>query len=114
MNEAPSLPERVVAEARLWIGTPYVHQASVRGAGCDCLGLLRGVWRGIYGTEPELPPPYSADWAEASGQETLAEAARRYLIEIPQEGYPAVPLAGSSASQALRHRDQRHQHGACP
>jgi NlpC/P60 family putative phage cell wall peptidase len=85
MNEALSLPERVVAEARLWIRTPYVHQASVRGAGCDCLGLLRGVWRGIYGTEPELPPPYCADWAEASGQETLAEAARRYLIEIPQE-----------------------------
>ena len=31
---------RVVATARAWIGTPYVHQASVRGAGCDCLGLL--------------------------------------------------------------------------
>ena len=36
---------RVVAEARMWIGTPYVHQASALGAGCDCLGLVRGVWR---------------------------------------------------------------------
>ncbi|MDG1118150.1 MAG: peptidase, partial [Flavimaricola sp.] len=29
----------VVATARGWIGTPYLHQASCRGAGCDCLGL---------------------------------------------------------------------------
>ncbi len=39
--------DRVVAIARDWIGTPYVHQASAQGAGCDCLGLLRGVWRAL-------------------------------------------------------------------
>ncbi|NCO16648.1 MAG: peptidase, partial [Alphaproteobacteria bacterium] len=44
---------RIVAEARRWIGTPYVHQSSARGAGTDCLGLLRGVWRALYGVEPE-------------------------------------------------------------
>ena len=43
----------VVSIARAWIGTPYVHQASVKGAGCDCLGLLRGVWRELHGEEPE-------------------------------------------------------------
>ncbi|MFD0934795.1 peptidase P60, partial [Methylobacterium trifolii] len=37
----------VVAQARLWLGTPYRHQASLAGVGCDCLGLLRGVWRGL-------------------------------------------------------------------
>jgi len=72
----------VVAEARTWIGTPYHHQASLKGVGCDCLGLLRGVWREIVGTEPEVPPAYSRDWAEALGQETLAEAARRHLTPI--------------------------------
>jgi hypothetical protein len=35
----------IIAEARSWIGTPYAHQASVKGIGCDCLGLVRGVWR---------------------------------------------------------------------
>src|SRR3954447_15161161 len=71
----------ILAEARSWIGTPYRHQASLKGIGCDCLGLLRGVWRNVMGAEPELPPPYSPDWAEA-GADTLVAAARRHLIEI--------------------------------
>jgi NlpC/P60 family putative phage cell wall peptidase len=75
--------EHIIAVARSWIGTPYQHQASRKGAGCDCLGFLRGVWREAIGDEPELPPPYSADWAEASRKETLADAARRHLAEIP-------------------------------
>jgi NlpC/P60 family putative phage cell wall peptidase len=75
----------IVAAARLWIGTPYRHQASCRGAGADCLGLVRGVWRDLYGHEPEAPPPYTPDWAEAGGEETMAQAARRHLIEIAPE-----------------------------
>lgn len=74
-------PDTIIAEARSWIGTPYHHQASLKHVGCDCLGLLRGVWRAVMGTEPELPPPYSADWAEA-GADTLATAARRHLVEM--------------------------------
>jgi NlpC/P60 family putative phage cell wall peptidase len=73
---------RVVAAARSWIGTPYMHQASLRGVGCDCLGLLRGVWREVVGPEPAAPPPYSPDWADASGREALADAARGLLTEI--------------------------------
>ena len=72
----------VIAEARSWIGTPYLHQASIKGVGCDCLGLVRGVWRALYGAEPEAPPPYSRDWAEAHGRETLAEAAGRHMIPV--------------------------------
>ena len=69
----------VVAEARSWLGTPYQHQASAKGAGCDCLGLVRGVWRALYGEEPQGVPPYRPDWAELGGEETLLEAARRCL-----------------------------------
>ena len=76
------LRARIVAEARTWIGTPYVHQASLKGAGCDCLGLVRGVWREVMGSEPETPPPYSRDWAERAGRETLREAAERHLLQI--------------------------------
>ncbi|HVZ90063.1 MAG TPA: hypothetical protein VG843_00300 [Rhizomicrobium sp.] len=76
----------IVRIARTWIGTPYVHQASVKGAGCDCLGLLRGVWRELYGDEPEDAPPYSPDWAEATGRETLREALARHMREIDLAG----------------------------
>jgi NlpC/P60 family putative phage cell wall peptidase len=78
----PITSAMIIAEARSWIGTPYRHQASLKGVGCDCLGLLRGVWRPLVGAEPEMAPPYAPDWAEASGAETLATAARRHLVEI--------------------------------
>jgi NlpC/P60 family putative phage cell wall peptidase len=72
----------IVAEARSWIGTPYHHQASVKGVGCDCLGLVRGVWRAVYGAEPEPVPGYTKDWGEMSGEETMIAAARRHLTEM--------------------------------
>jgi NlpC/P60 family putative phage cell wall peptidase len=72
----------VVAAARRWIGTPYRHQASLMGVGCDCLGLVRGVWRDVIGDEPETAPPYTADWAEASGDEALLRAALRWFQPV--------------------------------
>lgn len=86
----------VITEARRWIGTPYHHQAATLGAGCDCLGLIRGVWRGIHGAEPETPPPYSADWSEPQGAEVLWEAATRHLI--------AVDLAAAAPGDVLLFR----------
>jgi NlpC/P60 family putative phage cell wall peptidase len=83
----------IVAEARSWIGTPYRHQASLKGIGCDCLGLVRGVWRAVVGAEPERPPPYAPGWAEAASGEPLAEAAARHLIAIA----PSHPCAASGA-----------------
>ena len=74
--------DEIVKTARDWIGTPYRHQASCKGVGADCLGLVRGVWREMIGDEPEILPPYTPDWAEALQQETLLEAGRRHLIEI--------------------------------
>jgi len=72
----------IVEAARQWIGTPYHHQASRRGIGTDCLGLVRGVWRDIYGSDAETPPAYSRDWAESGGQETMLAAASRHLERI--------------------------------
>lgn len=79
--------DTLVAEARSWIGTSYRHQASVKGVGCDCLGLVRGVWRACLGEEPEAPPPYAPDWAEAGGDETLAAAALRHLVPVPCDAF---------------------------
>lgn len=70
---------RIIVAARSWIGTPYLHQSAVRGAGSDCLGLIRGVWREVYGQEPEAVPAYSMDWSEPQGEERLWAAALRHL-----------------------------------
>lgn len=77
---------RVVAAARGWLGTPYRHQASRRGVGADCLGLVRGVWRELLGPEPEAPPPYTADWSETGGAERLLGAATRHFASVEADG----------------------------
>ncbi|SFK79393.1 NlpC/P60 family protein [Methylorubrum salsuginis] len=98
-----SVADRIVAEARAWAGTPYRHQASLRGVGCDCLGLLRGVWRGVLGPEPEEAPPYAASWAEpAEGDDPLAAAARRHLVPVPTPLPAYVPQAGDVLLFAFR------------
>ncbi len=73
---------RIVTEARSWIGTPYIHQASVKSAGCDCLGLVRGIWRELLGDEPEATPAYSSGWAETGGTERLLDAARTHFDPV--------------------------------
>lgn len=72
---------QALTEARKWIGTPYHHQASRISAGCDCLGLVRGVWRGLYGAEPQALPPYEA--VADVGDDRLRQALSRWLVEIP-------------------------------
>lgn len=73
----------IVQAARHWIGTPYHHQAATRGAGCDCLGLVRGLWRELVGPEPFRVPAYTPDWSEPEGEEVLWIAARGVLREKP-------------------------------
>lgn len=76
---------RIVRAARRWLGTPYHHQTSHCGAGADCLGLVRGIWREVIGPEPEIPAAYTPDWAEATGEERLLRAAMRHMKRIAPE-----------------------------
>jgi len=92
--------DEIVAIARGWIGTPYHHQASLKGVGTDCLGLVRGVFAELYGREAEAVPAYTRDWAEASGIETMLQAAQRHLLEIAPEG------AGAGDVVVFRWRDR--------
>ncbi|MCL4188156.1 MAG: peptidase [Rhodobacteraceae bacterium] len=106
---------QAVAVARGWIGTPYVHQASCRGAGADCLGLIRGVWRGLFGAEPAAVPPYTQDWGEAGREELLWAAALRHLREQPRTAPPApgeVLLFRMRDGAAAKHLGLRAEIGA--
>jgi len=79
---APIARASIISEALSWIGTPYLHQASAKGAGCDCLGLVRGIWRALYGEEPASLPPYTPDWAAYGEAEILHAACAQYLCPI--------------------------------
>ena len=85
-------PAQVIAAARSWLGTPYHDQASLKGVGCDCLGLARGVWREVVGPEPFPIPAYTRDWGETGPREVLAEGARAMMIEEPIADAPPGAL----------------------
>ncbi len=82
-NHVETTRAQVLTEARKWLETPYQHQASLCQVGCDCLGLVRGVWRSIYGSEPFKVPAYNVHWAETGEDETLLLAAKEYLMVLP-------------------------------
>lgn len=69
----------VVERAQSWLGTAYRHQGAQKSVGCDCLGLIRGLWAEIYGIVPETPQPYALDWAECNQTERMYQAAVRYF-----------------------------------
>lgn len=71
--------ELVVEVARDWLGTPYRHQASRQGVGCDCLGLVRGVWRELFDEEIAPVPPYAQFSRDVDGASHLLSAAQKYL-----------------------------------
>ncbi|MBP0617930.1 NlpC/P60 family protein [Jiella mangrovi] len=81
---------RALAIARRWLGTPYRHQGSTQGVGCDCLGLLRGIWRELHDSEPEEPGAYAITWSLRAGPDRLLAAAERHLVPIE----PAEALEG--------------------
>lgn len=96
--------DAIVAEARAWVGTPYRHQSSAKGAGCDCVGLVRGVWRGLVGAEPEPLPAYAPDWDEG-GAEHLRDALARHFRSVTVDEAEAgdVLLFRMVAGAAIKH-----------
>lgn len=71
--------EAFVSIARSWLGTPYHHQGATKGSGCDCLGLIRGVYEEYIGHELPKPPAYTRTWGESDGQELMLQAASQHL-----------------------------------
>src|SRR4051794_11035245 len=82
----------VVAEAHKWLGTPYVHEASVLGAGVDCAMILREVYEKclpyLGHIEIEHYPP---DWHLHRGDERYLNIVRKYADEVEH------PLPGDIA-----------------
>ena len=105
----------IVALARDWLGTPYHHQASLRGVGTDCVGLIRGLWRDLHGTDAETAARLHARLGRSLRPRDALEAARRHLIEIaPSDAQPGDVLVfrwrRHIARETLRHPHRAHRH----
>lgn len=96
----------IVGSARRWLGTRFLHQASVKGLGCDCLGLVRGVWRDCVGKEPCQDLTYSQNWSVSQGHDVLMDAIRNNfepdLVDTERPGRVLVfRLVGSNHAKHL-------------
>lgn len=77
----------IVAAARLWIGTPFVHGAALQGVGCDCLGLVLGLREALGLPALPPPPPYPPGWGLRGQGEALLAGLVGHLP--PASGPPA-------------------------
>jgi hypothetical protein len=90
INSLPYLEElerkAVVDEARSFVGTPFKHQAGVKGAGVDCAHLISEVYR-VVGLMPAITyPVYGRDWFRhaANEEKYIVEVAKLYFREIAE------------------------------
>ena len=94
-----------MALARGWLGTPFCHGASRRGAGCDCLGLILGLMRDWRGQAPCAPPYGPAGGSDADGAVLLEGLAHHLKPVLP--GAPLLPgqvlLFALHPGRAARH-----------
>ena len=84
----PHMREKIIAEARSWIGTPYHNCADIKGVGVDCGMLLVRVFVDLGLVEPFDPRPYTHDWHMHRDEE-------RYLnLVLPRARRVTTPRVG--------------------
>jgi len=86
-----AIARAVIDETLTWLGTPYRHEGRRKGVGCDCIGLVLGVWQALYGAPAERPDPYAPDWDE-TGAERLLAGVGRHFREKTKDGMAAGDL----------------------
>lgn len=92
----------IVEHAKGWIGTPFQHQASVQGHGCDCLGLVRGIWRAVIGHEPKSRFDYGTNWTVGARPDALDQGLRGV--------FDAADIAPNSIGDVIAFRLNRSHH----
>ena len=76
MNEdVGKLRERILAEARSWVATPYQLGGRVKGVGADCVSLIYMVYENCGLVPAQEHGMVSQDWWLHTGEE-------RYLLRV--------------------------------
>ena len=76
--------ERLVDEARSWLGTRWVHQARLKGVGVDCLGLLgmSALVCGVPGARAWRDDPEMHNYPTVPNPKFLTASCARFLDRI--------------------------------
>ncbi len=71
---------QIVAAARAWVGTPFQHQATLKGVGCDCRGLVVGVAR-----EAGYPVEIATNYSRYPTGQYLMDVCDAYMTRIDRD-----------------------------
>lgn len=94
--------ERVIKEAKTWLGTPYHHQAAIKGAGVDCAQILVEVYAAVGVVDKIDVGDYPHDWHLHRSEEKYLWWVEKYCsrIEEPSMGDIALFTFGRCVSHA--------------
>jgi cell wall-associated NlpC family hydrolase len=72
------LGDKIVAEARTWVGTPFGHQKMVKGVRCDCFGVVRASMEAATGLRYEG----IYDYPHRPHAPTLIAGLNKYFVRV--------------------------------
>jgi NlpC/P60 family putative phage cell wall peptidase len=76
----------IVAVARTWIGTPFVHQGRIKGLGCDCVGIPLCVAQELGADDKDGQPMTGKMYASYSPQPEgnyVHRMCQKHLVQKP-------------------------------
>lgn len=80
--------QKIIAEARTYLGTPFVHQGRLKGKGIDCIGLIVNVGKSLGLLDHD-----NTSYGRYPDGKTLMSELRKYLIEKDIEQLTAGDIA---------------------
>lgn len=76
----------IVAEARSWIGTRWMHGVALKGYGADCAQFVLAFGKSLgWIAESYQPPVYNRDWALHNERSVMVEELARFSRQVPAE-----------------------------
>ncbi len=94
----------IIAEAKTWLGTPWHHQAALKGVGVDCGQLLIEVFAACLPKKnirlAASEQHYSRQWMLHRNEERYLQVVERYAqrVDTPKTGDIAVFKVGRTYS----------------
>lgn len=96
--------DRLADAALMWLGTPYRHNAKIRGVGVDCARFVIGACEdaGLIDRDSLVLGDFSNEWALHHSRDVMREVAERYcfLVHEARRGDIFLYQYGRVASHA--------------